>query len=179
MKTTKSHEWVGNAIIFIAVIGLIIGFAYISNQESKTNKELAILNDEIEALESGYSCEDSLSIECDNIEQYEEELEHIAWAIAQVESGGNPKAKRGNCVGWLQISPIMVKEANRLLGSDLYYMSDRESISGSLAIFGTIMAIYNEELDLHKACRIWNPGAGSDYYNRVKNMYDLWDGGSE
>ena len=51
-------------------------------------------------------------------------------AITAVESGGNPRAKSGSCVGAMQISPILVKECNIILknqGSKKRYISDNHA----------------------------------------------------
>ena len=53
-------------------------------------------------------------------------------AIIQVESEGNPKAKSGNSVGVMQITPILVTECNNILkkkkSKKRYTLSDRYSI---------------------------------------------------
>lgn len=99
------------------------------------------------------------------------EHEKVANAIAMVESGGNPNAVNGDCVGWLQISPVMVREANRILGAELYVLEDRLDPYTSFAIFCTVMDERNPEYDIRKACRIWNPKAGEWYYRRVVKHY--------
>lgn len=92
-------------------------------------------------------------------------------AFAIVESGKNPDAKNGNCVGYLQISPVCVKEANRILGDECFTLKDRYDMWASIAMFVVIMDAKNPEYDLKKACEIWNPTAGEWYYKRVLNAY--------
>lgn len=90
-----------------------------------------------------------------------------------VESNDNPKAinHRENAVGLLQIRPIMVEQANMIVGEDIYELSDREDSLVSLGIFHTIMSELNPELDVDKAIDIWNPNASTEYRNLIKAIY--------
>lgn len=107
------------------------------------------------------------------MDQFGEEAMRLGSAIAWVESRCNPAAVNGNCVGYLQISPIMVREANRLLGWECFTYDDRLDEQGSLAIFYTIMAHHNPTLDIHRACRIWNgPGVSAWYIREVTEAYN-------
>lgn len=101
-------------------------------------------------------------------------LTKMAHAFAYVESGNNPKAfnKSGNCVGWLQITPGCVKAANTVIGFKCFTLEDRWDKYHSYAMFKVLMDKYNPSYDLYKACKIWNPTAGSYYYNKVKHAYD-------
>lgn len=166
MKEQKKDK-LAVALAVFAAVALAFLFGRLSAHREHQKAATAALCASMDSLES-----DTLYEECIEIEEYERELERIAWAIAMVESNGNPAAVNGRCVGVLQITPVMVKEANRLLGEDLYYMSDRETVSGSIAIFGTVMAVYNPTLDVRKACRIWNPNGGEEYYQRVMSWYE-------
>lgn len=96
----------------------------------------------------------------------------LAYAFAIVESNNNPKAinHRENAVGLLQIRPIMIRQANQIVGEDLYELSDREDSLVSLGIFHTVMSELNPELDVDKAIDIWNPNASTKYRNLVKSM---------
>ena len=88
-------------------------------------------------------------------------------AIAQVESGGNPKAvnKTGNCVGLLQITPILVKECNLILESKgeekRYTLEDRLDPDKSKEMFVLIQGKYNKSNDEETAIRLWNGGVGN------------------
>ena len=97
----------------------------------------------------------------------------LAHAFAVVESNDNPKAinRKENAVGLLQIRPIMVRQANQIVGEDLYELSDREDSLVSLGIFHTIMSELNPELDVDKAIDIWNPNATQSYRNLIKAIY--------
>ena len=50
-----------------------------------------------------------------NVSSSEFDWNPVMEAIIQVESEGNPKAKSGNSVGVMQITPILVAECNNIL----------------------------------------------------------------
>lgn len=135
-------------------------------------------------LETGLYCE-SPSDTLDQLDQSDqsdttidpstewEACYRLAHAFAVVESNDNPKAinHRENAVGLLQIRPIMVRQANQIVGEELYELSDREDSLVSLGIFHTVMSELNPELDVDKAIDIWNPNASIEYRNLVKAIY--------
>ena len=108
-------------------------------------------------------------------------------AIAQVESKGNPKAvnANGNCVGLLQITPVLVRECNNILkqrgSSKRYTYNDRYSAAKSKEMFVLFQSQYNKENNVEKAIRSWNGGLGykknprifrktTSYYNKVMKV---------
>ena len=98
-------------------------------------------------------------------------------AIIQVESGGNPNAVSGNSVGAMQITPICVKECNKILeklGRKLRYsMNDRYDVRKSKEMFLLIQSYHNKTNNIEKAIRLWNGGpcysirATNSYYKKV------------
>ena len=98
-------------------------------------------------------------------------------AITAVESGGNPRAKSGSCVGAMQISPILVKECNIILKNQgskkRYTLTDRYDIQKSREMFVVIQSFHNPTNNVEKAIRSWNGGmkysvkATQKYYNKV------------
>lgn len=93
---------------------------------------------------------------------------NVISAIAYTESRYDPNAvsKTGNHVGYLQISKIMIRDCNRILGYNKYTYKDRYSIEKSKEIFHLIQKTYNPTNNVEKAIRIWN---GTEaYYQRVK-----------
>ena len=89
-------------------------------------------------------------------------------AITAVESEGNDSARnKSGAVGTLQIMPIMVKDANRILGEEKYSLSDRYKRDTSIEMFNVIQDHYNPTHDIAKAIKLHNPKAGKWYYNRV------------
>jgi hypothetical protein len=100
-------------------------------------------------------------------------------AIAQVESSGNPNAvgDNGLAVGILQIHPITVKDANRILGREKFKLEDRKSVEKSIEIFYTITNHYTPDWNPEKVARRWNGGPKGDtkqatlgYWNKVRSL---------
>ncbi len=99
-------------------------------------------------------------------------------AIIQVESEGNARAVKGNSCGAMQITPVLVKDCNRILrmrGSEKRYtLADRFSVSKSKAMFLLIQSFYNPQNNVEQAIRAWNGGqnytvAGTQaYFEKVK-----------
>lgn len=105
-------------------------------------------------------------------------------AIAQVESGGNPKAvsKSGTYVGLLQMAPICVRECNRIVGKNKFTYNDRHSKEKSIEMFIVFQEYHNPEGNMEKAIRLWNSGDKNcmknkskteAYYRRVMSKYDF------
>lgn len=94
-------------------------------------------------------------------------------AFCFVESSHKADAvnKTSGATGVVQIMPIMIKEANRLLGREKYKLSDRYDKKKSEEIFHLIMSKKNPNYDLAKACYIWNPNGKTDYTNKVEQRY--------
>lgn len=95
-------------------------------------------------------------------------------AFIFVESSGNDYAvnARTKATGCLQIMPIMIREANRLVGAEKYKLSDRTNRSKSVEIFHLVMAAKNPDYDIARACIIWNPNGGYNYLLKVENEYN-------
>jgi len=100
-------------------------------------------------------------------------------AIEQVESGGREDAvgDGGKAVGCLQIHPITVRDANRILGRREFTLKDRLKRSRSYAIFWTIMDHYSKGASRETMARRWNGGprgekkkATRSYWLKVKAM---------
>ena len=103
-------------------------------------------------------------------------------AIAQVESGGNPKAvsRSGTYVGLLQMAPICVRECNRIVGKNKFTYNDRLSREKSIEMFIIFQEHHNPEGNMEKAIRLWNSGDKNcmknknrteGYYRKVMSKY--------
>ena len=119
----------------------------------------------------------------------EDTINAMALAFAQQESQFNHTAVSpcGRWVGCLQLSEIMVREANRIVGFDCFNYDDRYDRQGSYAIFKIVQEHHNPNLEIDRAIDLWNPGCGSDYrgsvkkyfkynlmnYNTLKNYYEI------
>ena len=77
----------------------------------------------------------------------------------------------GKYAGCLQISEIMVREANRVLGEELYSYNDRYDAGCSYGMFKAVMEYHNPTLNIDKAVDIWNGKATKLYRENVKNYY--------
>lgn len=103
-------------------------------------------------------------------------------AIIQVESKGNTNTKSKDCVGILQIRPILVKDVNEYLemkGSiKRFKMNDRLNAEKSKEMFILYQERYNPKNNIEKAIRLWNGGCGysktktENYYHKVMKYYN-------
>jgi len=102
-------------------------------------------------------------------------------AIIKVESKGNPKAHNpnGNCAGILQITKILVREANQILKKNKsqkhYTYADRYNAEKSKEMFILLQEHFNPEHNVEKAIKCWNCG----FYHKTKNEWknksiDYW-----
>lgn len=100
-------------------------------------------------------------------------------AISTIESNNNPRAvgDNGRAIGILQIHPVMVKEANRLLGTNAYtWPRDCFSVSNSYAIAGVYFSQW-PSASYETLARRWNGGPHGDkkkatlvYWRKVKQV---------
>lgn len=109
-------------------------------------------------------------------------VEAVIWR----ESRGNTNAigDSGKAVGVLQIHPIMVREANRIIalkGGDreTYAYDDRYDREKSIEIFKIVQDYHNKEHDLLKALDIWNKNHPDSYRNEIMNKYNDYLNGEE
>ena len=103
----------------------------------------------------------------------EDTINAMALAFAQQESQFNHTAVSpcGQWVGCLQLSKIMVREANRIVGFDCFNYNDRYDRQGSYAIFKIVQEYHNRNLEIDRAIDIWNPGCGRHYRESVKKYF--------
>lgn len=96
-------------------------------------------------------------------------------ALIRVESGGDTLAVgKTNDLGALQLTPIYVADANRIVGEERWTLDDRRSLVKSREMFETIQGHYNPSRDIARAIRLHNPRAGAWYAERVyKQMTDI------
>ena len=106
-----------------------------------------------------------------------EKWERVMNAIIAVESEGNTKAQSKDCVGVLQIRPILVHDVNEYLkikkSNKRFTLNDRFSVSKSKEMFVLCQERYNPTNNVEKAIRLWNGGCGyslsktEKYYRKV------------
>lgn len=93
-------------------------------------------------------------------------------ALIHVESKGDSTAVGSrNDVGVLQITPIMLEDANRIVGEERYTLDDRTDRDKSIEIFNIIQNHYNPDHDMHYALKIWNSRAPISYHRAVMDKY--------
>jgi hypothetical protein len=106
----------------------------------------------------------------------------VVEAIAQVESEGRPDlvSRNGLYVGYLQISKILVRQCNQILGTQAYTYNDRYDKQKSIEMFIIYQEHFNKEGNMEKAIRLWCSGeircmkrkrATEGYYRRVMRKY--------
>lgn len=94
-----------------------------------------------------------------------------AFAMQESQMTEDAVSPCGKYVGCLQISEIMVRETNRVLGEELYSYSDRYDAGCSYGMFKAVMEHHNPTLNIDKAVDIWNQKAPKLYRENVKNYY--------
>lgn len=103
---------------------------------------------------------------------YLTDFELIELAIIWQESKANPNPKYsdGESEGILQITPIYVKEANRILGKSKYTLHDRRNTLKSHEMFLVVQNYHNPEKDVKKAVKLHNKG--KRYFEEVMDRYN-------
>lgn len=143
---TKKIEWTSVAVvaIFFTAITLAVGCYY----GSKVRKLENLLKEKEgeEVTQPTLQEDDSL-----------DEWTTLQMAIAMTESRFNPKAV-GATEDWgiIQITPIYVKECNRILKQEKYAHEDAFDVEKSLEMFEVLQSHYNPQRDLEKAIRYHN-----------------------
>lgn len=96
------------------------------------------------------------------------EWEIFLEALIYTESRGDSQAVgRTDDVGILQITPVYVREVNRILREERYTLEDRRDSLKSLEMFHVVQDYWNPERDIARAIRLHNPGAGPWYAERI------------
>lgn len=157
--TNKHYKIVTMICKGVIWIGIIILFIIIHNEHKNKQK---VFNNNLGAYK--------FSIYNKEKEIQQDEWKDLINAIAFVESTNNPKAKNGQSVGLLQITPIYVAECNRILGEERYTLRDREDSVKSIEMFNVYNDYYNESKDLEKAIKLHNPKAKKNYRNKIINQ---------
>ena len=103
---------------------------------------------------------------------YLTDFELIELAIIWQESKANPNPKYsdGESEGILQITPIYVKECNRILGYNKYTLHDRRNPLKSHEMFLVVQNYHNPEKDVKKAVKLHNKG--KRYFEEVMDRYN-------
>lgn len=112
----------------------------------------------------------SIKIEKQFVPLTDFELIELAIIWQESKANPNPKYSDGESEGILQITPIYVKEANRILGKNKYTLHDRRNPLKSHEMFLVVQNYYNPEKDVKKAVKLHNK-AGR-YFEEVMDRYN-------
>lgn len=107
----------------------------------------------------------------------------IIEALCVVESGGNPAAINGQCVGILQITPVLIEDLNRLAGREKWRLEDRLNQAKSKVMAMDYLLHYGSgNMTIAGLAMPWKKGptgmwrdwseADRDYAHRVKQIVD-------
>jgi hypothetical protein len=96
----------------------------------------------------------------------------LAFALQESNFDHNAVSPCGRWVGCLQLSEIMVREANRIVGFDCFNYDDRYDKQGSYAIFKIVQEHHNPNLEIDAAISIWNSSCKNVYRDSVKKYYE-------
>ena len=112
-------------------------------------------------------------IEVVRIEKQTVDWDKLIEAIIWIESNGNDKAvnHKTNAVGCMQITPIYLKQCNKIAGYEKYKLSDRYNRSKSIEMFNIYQSYFNPDKDLHLAIKVHNPKASYIYHRNIENKY--------
>lgn len=100
------------------------------------------------------------------------DMEALYDAICFVESGNSPDAKGPtDDLGIIQITPVYVKEVNRILGEERYSLEDRLCPEKSREMFEVYQRHHNPERDFVKTIYLHNPRARMGYAMRIEEEY--------
>lgn len=98
------------------------------------------------------------------------EYEVLLLAIAKTESDFDPLARgKTNDLGVFQITPVFVREVNRILGDTVYLHEDALDMKKSLEMVTVVQDKHNPEHDITRAIARHNPqGDAIGYARRVR-----------
>lgn len=133
------------AVLFVSLAANICGIAYITKMKSTT--------EDTKTPEAVSPALDTLS-----------EWNTLQLAIAMTESEFNPNAVGKTMdYGIYQITPIYVKEVNRLLGNQVYTHNQAFDIEKSVEMFNILQSYKNPDQDINKAIYYHNK---ADWYRK-------------
>lgn len=100
------------------------------------------------------------------------EWQIMEMAIIKTESEFNPLAVgKTNDIGLFQITPIYIKEINRIVGEEAFTHDDALDEGKSVTMFNLMQNKHNPTHDVDKAIKSHNPTASISYSIKVrKNM---------
>lgn len=113
----------------------------------------------------------SIKIEKQFVPLTDFELIELAIIWQESKANPNPKYSDGKSEGILQLTPIYVKEANRILGKNKYTLHDRRNPLKSHEMFLVVQNYHNPEKDVKKAVKLHNKAGW--YFEEVMDRYNF------
>lgn len=113
----------------------------------------------------------SIKIEKQFVPLTDFELIELAIIWQESKANPNPKYSDGESEGILQITPIYVKECNRILGKNKYTLHDRRNPLKSHEMFLVVQNYHNPEKDVKKAVKLHNKAGW--YFEEVMDRYNF------
>lgn len=113
----------------------------------------------------------SIKIEKQFVPLTDFELIELAIIWQESKANPNPKYSDGKSEGILQLTPIYVKEANRILGKNKYTLYDRRNPLKSHEMFLVVQNYHNPEKDVKKAVKLHNKAGW--YFEEVMDRYNF------
>ena len=119
--------------------------------------------------------ETAMTTQSEEVDMWDAFIEAVIWKESKGDS--NAIGDSGKAVGVLQIHPIMVREANRILAladeskANYYVYDDRYSREKSIEIFKIVQDYHNESHDFDKALQIWNHNHPLSYKTQIMAKY--------
>lgn len=111
--------------------------------------------------------------EIEEVNQENDDWEDFTKALIWVESKGDSKAVgSNNDVGVLQITPVLLRDCNRILEMEIFKLEDRLDSLKSVEMFNIIQDHYNPQHDYHWALKLWNSGAPLSYHRKVMDKFN-------
>jgi hypothetical protein len=99
--------------------------------------------------------------------------DYLVQALIYHESRNNDSAVGPTSdIGCLQITPIYVREANRLIGEQKFTLNDRYCRSKSLEMFDIVQSHHNPNRDISRAIKLHNPKAPETYAESVLRYFE-------
>ena len=109
----------------------------------------------------------------EEVNQENDDWEDFTKALIWVESKGDSKAVgSNNDVGVLQITPVLLRDCNRILEMEIFKLEDRLDSLKSVEMFNIIQDHYNPQHDYHWALKLWNSGAPLSYHRKVMDKFN-------
>ena len=109
----------------------------------------------------------------EEVNQENDDWEDFTKALIWAESKGYSKAVgSNNDVGVLQITPILLRDCNRILEMEIFKLEDRLDSLKSVEMFNIIQDHYNPQHDYHWALKLWNSGAPLSYHRKVMDRFN-------